>query len=220
MNKLAIKLRKFGRICPIKGYKEEAIKVGAAVVIGTDRGIEFGNIVSFAKEYPVNAFQDVKLKKVIRYATEEDLKKAAELDRQETEALALANQKVKEYELLVKIINVEALFDGGRIIFYCKVADEKKSMGTRDFAKDLSRQLKMRVDIKLVSPRDEARLLGGLGPCGRNLCCAGWLIKPKHITVKMVKQQGLQISPTKTSGMCGRLMCCLGYEYEKKQAEG
>lgn len=216
MAKLAIRLRKYNRICPIAGYKEESIKVGAAVVVGTDRGTEFGYIVSFQKDYPRNLTKDVKLKKVIRYAAPEDLQRAEGLEAKEEEALKIATKKAKEYELPIKFINVEVIFDGSRTIFYYKLEEGKKARGTRDLGRDLSRQLKTRVDLKQINPRDEAKFYGGLGPCGRSLCCASWLNKPRHITVKMVKEQGLQISPTKTSGMCGRLMCCLEYEYEKK----
>ncbi|MBU0687252.1 MAG: hypothetical protein KKB81_05315 [Candidatus Margulisbacteria bacterium] len=217
MAKLAIRLSKFGRICPIAGYNEQSIKVGAAVIVGTDRGTEFGWIVSFPKGYPNALAKDVRLKKVVRYASDEDLKQLAATTAREEEVLKLAAQKVKEYELPLKVVNVEVIFDGSRVIFYYKIAEGKKSRGTRELGRDLSRLLKARVELKQINPRDEARLFGGLGPCGRSLCCASWLSKPRHITVKMVKEQGLQISPTKTSGMCGRLMCCLEYEYEKKE---
>ena len=219
MTKLAIRLRKYNRICPIAGYKEESIKVGAAVVVGTDRGVEFGHIIAFQKDYPRNLTKDVVLKKVIRYASPEDLQKAAELDAKENEAQQLATQKAKEYELPIKFVDVEVIFDASRTIFYYKLEEGKKTKGVRDLGRDLSHQLKTRVELKQISPRDEAKLFGGLGPCGRHLCCASWLTKPRHITVRMVKEQGLQISPTKTSGMCGRLMCCLDYEYEKKAGD-
>ncbi|MCX5751531.1 MAG: regulatory iron-sulfur-containing complex subunit RicT [Candidatus Saganbacteria bacterium] len=214
MKHLAIRLRKFGRICPIAGYKEEAIKIGALVIVMTDRGEEIGQIIGFERGLPHTVSKDVRLKKVLRYATEQDVLKAKELIDREEQALKLAFQKVQEYEIPVKLVNVEILFDGQKAIFYYKLQQEKKSPNLKLISRDISDQLKIRVDFKQVSPRDEARFIGGLGPCGRPLCCATWLDKPKHITVKMVKEQGFSLSPLRTSGICGRLMCCLGYEHE------
>jgi len=215
---MAIKLRKFNRVCPIAGYKEESIKVGAPVIVQTDRGIEYGEIVEYRHGLPRVLARDVKLKKVIRYATAEDAQKISDVPRLEAEGAAVASQKALEHELPVKIINLEYLFDTNRVIIYYKVAEGKKVRNLRDFSRDLSNNLKARVDLRQISPRDEARLYGGLGPCGRALCCSVWLEKPRHVTVRMVKDQGLAISPTKTSGVCGRLMCCLEYEHEKKKS--
>jgi cell fate regulator YaaT (PSP1 superfamily) len=218
MSKLAIRLRKFGRICPIRGYNEQSIKVGAPVIVGTDRGVEFGWIIAYPKGYPHASAKDVKLKKVIRYANEEDLKIAAGLEDKEDTAHKMALEKIKQYALPIKIVNVEVIFDGSRTVYYYKVEENKKvAREIRDLEKDLSRGLQSRVEMKQVSPRDEARMLGGLGPCGKTLCCATWLTRPKHVTVKMVKEQGLQLSPTKTAGICGRLMCCWGYEIESTE---
>ena len=213
---LAIRLRKFNRVCPITGYKEASIKVGSPVVVQTDRGLEFGEIVAYQKGLPKALSRDVKLKKVIRYATKQDLAKVQTLPEKESQALRTAGEKAKEHELPVKIVNVEYLFDSNRVIIYYKVQEGKKVKNLRDLTRDLSSSLSARVNLKQVSPRDEAKLFGGFGPCGRSLCCATWLEKPRHVTVRMVKDQGLAISPTKTSGMCGRLMCCLEYEHEKK----
>ncbi len=211
----AIELRKFKRLCPIIGYKQESIKVGAAVIIQTDRGIEFGKILKLNRGVSQGP-KDVRLKKIIRYATSEDLEKVKSLPELEQKAFQVAQQKAREHELPIKIVESEYLFDTNRAIVYYKVASGKKIKNMRDLSRDLSTTIKARVDLRQVSPRDEARFLGGLGPCGRNLCCSSWLEKPRHVTVKMAKEQGLSLSPTKTSGMCGRLMCCLEYEHEKK----
>jgi cell fate regulator YaaT (PSP1 superfamily) len=213
--KLGIKLRKFNRVCPITGYREESIKIGSPVIVQTDRGIEYGEIVAFARGLPRALSRDVRLKKVIRYATAEDLAKGQQLGQLEESAYATAVQKGKEHELPVKIINVEYLFDTSRVIVYYHVPEGQKNINLRDLSRDLSVTLAARVDMRQVSPRDEARLFGGLGPCGRPLCCSVWLEKPRHVTVRMVKDQGLTMSPTKTAGVCGRLMCCLEYEHEK-----
>lgn len=214
--KLAIKLRKFNRLCPIAGYKEGAIKIGASVIVLTDRGEEFGTITSFPNKYPAASNQDVRLKKVIRYATEEDNKIAGNLDLRDEEAKNTALIKAKEYELNIKIINAEYLFDTKKVTIYYKVEKDKKTPDIKAFRKDLSSTLKAEVTMRSITARDEAKFLGGLGPCGRALCCVKWLDKPRHVTVKMVKDQGFQISPTRTSGMCGRLMCCFGYNEEHK----
>lgn len=214
--KLAIKLRRFNRVCPITGYKEESIKIGAPVIVLTDRGEESGIIVSFPKKYPKVCSQDVRLKKVLRYATEEDLKTINSLFQLEEEAKKIAAAKVGEYEIPLKIIGVEYLFDIKKLNIYYKVGKDKKTPDLKAYRKDLSGALKAEVTMRNVTPRDEAKFLGELGPCGRPLCCIKWLDKPRHITVKMVKEQGFQISPLKTSGMCGRLMCCFGYEEEGK----
>lgn len=212
---LAIRLRKFNRVCPITGYREESIRVGAPVIVQTDRGIEYGEIVSYLRGYPRALSRDVRLKKVIRYATVEDVEKEKSVPELESKAFAEAVRKVGEHELPIKIINLEYLFDTTRVIVYYRVEEGKKAPNLRDLSRDLSTTFSARVDMRQVSPRDEARLFGGLGPCGRPLCCAVWLEKPKHVTVKMAKDQGLSISSTKTSGVCGRLLCCLEYEYEK-----
>lgn len=214
---LAIKLRKFNRICPITGYKEESIKVGSPVIVQTDRGNEFGEIIACPRGIPHALSRDVKLKKVIRYATPEDMGKVNGLAELEKNGLAVASQKAKEHELPVKVVSVEFLFDTSRAVVYYKVDEGKKPKNLRDFARDLSMNLKARVDLSQISPRDQARIIGGMGPCGRPLCCSVWLEKPRYVTVKMVKEQGLQISPTKTSGVCGRLMCCIEYEYNRKE---
>lgn len=214
--KMGIRLRKFNRVCPITGYREESIRVGAPVIVQTDRGVEFGEIVSCLRGFSRALSRDVRLKKVLRYATAEDVEKEKSIQKMEHAASGTTAQKVREHELPIKIITLEYLFDTSRAIIYYKTLDEKKSLNLREFSRDLSVSLSARVDMRQVSPRDEARLFGGMGSCGRSLCCSIWLEKPKHVTVKMVKEQGLAISPTKTAGACGRLMCCLEYEYTRQ----
>lgn len=216
--KLAIKLRN-GELCPISSSKEETIKVGSAVVVRTNRGEEFGHITSFPKKYPPNTAKEIHLKKVLRYATEQDTKKMNSLTGKEEHAIRTAAEKSREFELPIKIISAEYLFDTSKVFLYYKVTKGQKIPNTRDFRKNLSIALNAEVTLRSLQPRDEAKMTGGLGPCGRGLCCAGWLNNPKHITVKMVKEQGFQISPLRTSGMCGRLMCCFGYEGEDKRAK-
>ena len=213
--KLAIKLRKFNRVCPITGYREESIKIGAPVIVQTDRGIEFGEIVNYLQSFSRVISRDVRLKKVVRYATAEDVENEKKIPGMEEKSFADAVRKAKEHELPIKIVNLEYLFDTSKLILYYRVDEGKKAPNLRDYSRDLASSFSARVDLKQLSPRDEARLFGGLGPCGRPLCCSVWLEKPKHVTVKMVKEQGVAVSPTKTAGVCGRLMCCFEYEYGK-----
>ncbi|MBN2058732.1 MAG: stage 0 sporulation family protein [Candidatus Saganbacteria bacterium] len=217
---MAIKLRKFDRVCPITGYKEGSIKVGSPVIVQTDRGVEYGEILEYKFGLPKAQSRDVKLKKVLRYATAQDIDKVRGLPDLEEKAISISAQKILEHELPIKIVSAEYLFDANRAIIYYKVQEGKKIKNLRDLTRDLSSSLEARISLRQVSPRDEARMCGGLGPCGRPLCCAAWLEKPRHVTVRMVKDQGLQISPTKTSGICGRLMCCLEYEYGKNDKGG
>ncbi len=214
---LAIKLRKFGQICPITGYKEENIKLGARVIVETDRGMEAGQIVSFEKGFPKDMPRDVRLRKVIRYAGADDLRHIESLDEKEKNAMKTGMQKAKEHELPIKLINVEYLFDDTKVHFYYKLVGQKKGLNLKDFTKDLATMLGAKIDMHLVSPRDEAKIIGGLGPCGRNLCCAAWLDKPRHVSVKALREKGMSVNPSKTSGICGRLMCCLQYETEEKE---
>ena len=217
--KMAIKLRKFDRLCPIVGYKEGVIKVGSAVVVLTDRGNEFGVIVEYPKGLPKRVARDVRLKKVLRYATDEDIKAEKELCGKEEEAFKTASAKIREHEVNIKLVNAEYLFDQSRAVLYYKLEDEKKTPNLKDLKLDLARELHTKVDMRQVGPRDEAMMFGGLGPCGRPLCCTAWLEKPRHVTVKMVKDRGMSISPSRTSGMCGRLMCCLQYESDDIRTE-
>jgi cell fate regulator YaaT (PSP1 superfamily) len=215
--KLAIKLRN-NEICPITPKSEESIRIGYQVIVKTNRGEECGKIVAFPKRYP-HISKEIQLKKVIRYATEQDIKTINQLPEKEARAQNIASAKSREFELPIKIISTEYLFDGSKIYFYYKVSKEQKIKGLREYRKDLSSILKAEVNLRNLNAREEAKHIGGLGPCGRNLCCAKWLNKSKHITVKMVKEQGFQISPLRTSGLCGRLMCCFDYEHEAMDKE-
>ena len=214
--RMGIRLRKFNRVCPITGYREDTIRVGAPVIVQTDRGVEYGEIIAFVHGCPRSISRDVKLKKVVRYATQEDVEKERSITEQENKALVQVADKIKEHELQIRLISLEYLFDSTRAIVYYRLKENAKAPNLRDLTRDLSVTMSARVDLRQLSPRDEARLFGGVGICGRPLCCSVWLEKPKHVTVKMAKEQGLAISPTKTSGVCGRLMCCLEYEHEKK----
>jgi len=216
-DELAIRLRKFNRICPITGYKEKSIRVGAYVIVETNRGIESGQIVSYSRGFPKGISRDVRLRKVMRYASNEDIKRIEALSEKEEKALKAGNKKIIEHEMPIKFISVEYLFDDKKVHFYYKIVETKRGLNLKELTKDLASNLQAKINMHQVSPRDEAKFFGGLGPCGKPLCCTAWLDKPRHVTVKMVKEQGIQIGSIKTAGICGRLMCCMQYEHEGQQ---
>ncbi|MEK7376922.1 MAG: regulatory iron-sulfur-containing complex subunit RicT [Candidatus Margulisiibacteriota bacterium] len=216
MSHLGIKFRKFNNITQLKGYKDDALKVSSAVIVETDRGVEFGWIVSVEKEKGRHAGSDLKLRKVIRYANETDLEKEKEITQKEKETYCAVCAKIREYEAPIKVLQLEYLFDMSRLILFYKLSDQKNIFNIKDISKDLSSLLSTRVEMHQISARDETRLMSGIGPCGRGLCCSTFLQDFPRVTVKMVKEQGIQISQTKTAGICGKLLCCLQYEYEQK----
>ncbi|MFH0887304.1 MAG: regulatory iron-sulfur-containing complex subunit RicT [bacterium] len=212
MSKLVIKLRKFERYLPIMGVKEGTLKDGAMAVVETNRGIEVGQVMHMGQGCGKKVTKDIKLRKIIRYMTSDDEQKLQELTMAEDEAVKMSNQKAKEHEIPVRVVAAEYLFDRSKLYIYYRAAENKKGFTLKGFVKDLVGALKTKIDLSQLSARDEARMLSGIGPCGRVLCCASYLERPLHVTVKRVKELGLQISPTKTSGVCGKLMCCLQYE--------
>ncbi len=184
------------------------------VIVETARGIEIGEVVlenrTVSEESVVTP-----LKAVIRRTTNEDFAKAAENEKKEKEAFDVCLQKIKEHELEMKLISVEYAFDGSKILFYF-TADGRVDF--RELVKSLATVFRTRIELRQIGVRDEAKMLGGLGICGRELCCRKFLGDFEPVSIKMAKEQGLSLNPTKISGTCGRLMCCLKYEqdtYEK-----
>ena len=217
MHQQVVKLRKFEWYLPIVGVKEGTLKNDILALIETSRGLELGRIVTLPKGSGKKTTKEIRLRKIIRYATTEDQARLAELEVKEADTVALANRKSKEHELPIRVVAAEYLFDESRILLYYRVDEGKKNFILKGFIKDMVGNLKAKVDLTQLSARDEARLMSGIGPCGRVICCASYLERPLHITVKRVKELGLQISPTKTSGVCGKLFCCLQYEDKEKK---
>ncbi|MFA5537270.1 MAG: stage 0 sporulation family protein [Bacillota bacterium] len=185
-----------------------AIEVGQKVIVETSRGVEFGEVVVAAKE--VNDSEVVQpLKKVLRIATQEDQKAVEINEKKEQEAFEICLKKIKEHELPMKLIEVEYTFDVSKIIFYFTAEGR---VDFRELVKDLAAVFRTRIELRQVGVRDEAKMLGGLGGCGRGLCCATFLGDFEPVSIRMAKDQGLSLNPTKISGICGRLMCCLKYE--------
>ncbi len=183
------------------------------VIVETARGIEFGEVVVGPKEV---SEEDIiaPLKKVIRIVTEEDEIKHRENKEKEQEAFETCLNKIKCHELEMKLIDVEYTFDNNKVIFYF-TADGRVDF--RELVKDLAAIFKTRIELRQIGVRDEAKMIGGIGPCGKSLCCASWLGDFEPVSIKMAKDQSLSLNPAKISGICGRLFCCLKYEHNLYQ---
>jgi cell fate regulator YaaT (PSP1 superfamily) len=186
------------------------IKVGDKVIVETARGVEFGNVVMGKREIGDDEIV-APLKKVIRIATEEDIKIKEENDKNEKEAFDVCLKKIEKHGLEMKLIDVEYTFDKNKILFYF-TADGRVDF--RELVKDLASVFKTRIELRQIGVRDESKMMGGLGVCGRLLCCHSFLTEFEPVSIKMAKEQGISLNPTKISGTCGRLMCCLRFEQE------
>ena len=185
-------------------------KKGEYAIVETSRGIECGEVAMENK--PLDDTQIPQpLKPVVRAATEEDIRRAAELATREKEALALCAERVAAHKLEMNLIGAECAFDNSKILFYFTAEGR---VDFRNLVKDLAGLFHARIELRQVGVRDEAKMLGGLGICGRPLCCAQFLSDFQPVSIKMAKEQGLSLNPTKISGSCGRLMCCLKYEQD------
>lgn len=186
------------------------IKENDNVIVETSRGIEFGNVVSGVKE--ASDTEIIKpLKEVIRIATAEDLKQHEENREKEKKALAECEKKIKEHGLKMSLVDAEYTFDGSKLLFYF-TADGR--IDFRDLVKDLAIIFKTRIELRQIGVRDESKMIGSVGVCGRDICCSKFLSEFVPVSIKMAKEQGLSLNPTKISGICGRLMCCLKYEQD------
>ncbi|MGL5633928.1 MAG: PSP1 domain-containing protein [Sarcina sp.] len=207
INVVGIRFKKAGKIYYFDP-SELDIKKNDYVVVETARGIEFGECVIEKRE--INE-EDViaPLKKVIRVATEEDKQTHIDNKAKEKDAFDICEEKIKEHNLDMHLIDVEYTFDNNKVIFYF-TADGRVDF--RELVKGLATIFRTRIELRQIGVRDEAKVVGGLGPCGRPLCCSSFLGEFASVSIKMAKEQNLSLNPTKISGVCGRLMCCLNYE--------
>ena len=183
---------------------------GDGVVVETARGMEFGEVVTGSRT--VNDAQlSSPLRKVIRIATPEDIHRAETNERREQEAFKVCQEKIARHKLDMKLVSVEFTFDNSKIIFYFTANGR---VDFRELVKDLAGVFKTRIELRQIGVRDEAKMLGGLGSCGRPICCGTFLSDFQPVSIKMAKEQNLSLNPAKISGQCGRLMCCLNYEQE------
>ncbi|SHK51571.1 Cell fate regulator YaaT, PSP1 superfamily (controls sporulation, competence, biofilm development) [Hathewaya proteolytica DSM 3090] len=206
---VGIRFKKAGKIYYFSP-KDFDIKKDDHVIVETARGIEYGICVVGIKEIPEEQLVSP-LKDVLRVATEEDRKKHEENKKREADAIKICEEKVEKHGLNMKLIDVEYTFDNNKVIFYFTAEGR---VDFRELVKDLASIFKTRIELRQIGVRDEAKMIGGLGPCGRPLCCSTFLGEFAPVSIKMAKEQSLSLNPSKISGICGRLMCCLTYEEE------
>jgi cell fate regulator YaaT (PSP1 superfamily) len=189
----------------------ETLETGDHVIVETVRGLELAKVAMAPHE--VGAAEIVgELKPVMRRAEAADFERMRLLSARHDEVIERCNEKVIEHNLPMRLVKAEYSFDGSRLTFYFT---SEKRVDFRMLVRDLARTFKTRIELRQIGPRDEAKLLGGIGPCGRLLCCATFLPDYARVSIKMAKDQDLPLNPTKISGVCGRLLCCLSYEHEQ-----
>lgn len=213
MQIIGVRLKPAGRILFFEPNEEEIVK-GDFVIVETSRGVECCKVVIAPRELPVGtelpeSEPGIPLQRIYRKATEEDLQQHELNHEDEKRAFDICLQKIAEHGLPMKLINVEFTFDVNKIIFFF-TADGRVDF--RELVRDLASVFRTRIELRQVGVRDEAKLLGGMGGCGRPLCCATFLGDFIPVSIRMAKEQNLSLNPTKISGVCGRLMCCLKYE--------
>lgn len=186
------------------------LNIGDKVVVETVRGIEMGTVAAEIAEVEESKIF-APLKEIVRKATQEDLDEAELSKSKEAEAFEICEKKIQEHNINMKLVGVEAAFDMSKILFYF-TADGRVDF--RELVKDLAGTFRTRIELRQIGVRDEAKLLGGLGICGRAFCCTTFLNEFQTVSIKMAKDQAMSLNPLKISGVCGRLMCCLKYEHE------
>ena len=189
---------------------ELQVKAGDRVLVETVRGLELGNVLTGPKDVPDERLV-TPLKKVIRVATPEDMVVDHANKKKALQAMEVAKQKIADHGLEMHLVDAEYTFDGSRVVLYF-TADGRVDF--RELVKDLASALRTRVELRQIGVRDQAKMTGGIGPCGRSLCCATFLCDFLPVSIKMAKDQNLSLNPTKISGACGRLLCCLRFECE------
>ena len=190
--------------------KDYKIRVGDHVIVETARGVEYGTVTGKVQEVPEGKVVQP-LKPVIRVANAEDDAKAKKNREKEKEAMQICKEKIRKHELEMKLIDAEYTFDNNKVLFYF-TADGR--IDFRELVKDLASVFRTRIELRQIGVRDETKILGGIGSCGRPLCCSTFLSEFAPVSIRMAKEQNLSLNPTKISGVCGRLMCCLKNEEE------
>ena len=185
------------------------MKPGDYVIADTAKGLDLGEVVIGIREVEESA--NAPMRKIVRIATQQDIQHSTENREKEKEAYQTCQKKIAEHQLDMKLVSVEYAFDNSKILFYFTANGR---VDFRSLVKDLASVFKMRIELRQIGVRDEAKMLGGLGPCGRPICCGAFLDEFQPVSIKMAKEQNLSLNPTKISGVCGRLMCCLKYEQD------
>jgi cell fate regulator YaaT (PSP1 superfamily) len=203
-----IKFRGIGKAYYFSPGDLQGLDVDSYVVVETSRGRELGQVVTPVQEIDDSSVVG-KLKPIVRHATTLDLLDVQRFRGKEGEALMACREQVARFDLAMKIVSAEYSYDGSRLTFFFT---SEERVDFRDLVRELARSFKTRIDLRQIGVRDEARVVGGLGKCGRCLCCSTWLTRFNPVSIRMAKQQGLPLSPMEISGICGRLLCCLAYE--------
>lgn len=206
---LGVRFKSVGKIYYFDPAGCEA-KLGDPVIVETARGLECGEVAIPNRQLGEDSFTKP-LKPVVRLATPEDVRRINANEEKEKKAFKVCAEKIVAHKLDMKLISVEWTFDGNKVLFYF-TADGRVDF--RDLVKDLASVFKTRIELRQIGVRDEAKMIGGLGICGREFCCSSFLSEFQPVSIKMAKEQSLSLNPTKISGTCGRLMCCLKYEQE------
>ncbi|RXZ79257.1 stage 0 sporulation protein [Paenibacillaceae bacterium] len=212
-NVIGVRFKKAGKIYYFDPV-EHAVETEHHVIVETARGIEYGKVVVGQKQVGEDDVV-LPLKKVIRIAGEADALTVDENKAAAKNAFATCMEKIKNHQLKMKLVDVEFTFDRNKIIFYFTAEGR---VDFRELVKDLASVFRTRIELRQIGVRDEAKMLGGIGPCGRLLCCSTWLGDFEPVSIKMAKDQNLSLNPTKISGLCGRLMCCLKYEHDNYES--
>lgn len=205
---ILVRLRDSGQVYPCNPCNLE-VKEGDYIIVEHDRGLDYGQIVVPRQAQALPSKEPAK--KIVRLASPADLRQIEENRLKAKDAFNSCAKKIEERKLDMKLVQAEYSFDRNKIIFYFTAAGR---IDFRDLVKDLAKIFKARIELRQIGVRDEAKLFGGFGACGRELCCVTFLKDFEPVTIKMAKEEGLPLNPPKISGICGRLMCCLNYEYE------
>ncbi|MFP4500619.1 MAG: regulatory iron-sulfur-containing complex subunit RicT [Candidatus Hydrogenedentota bacterium] len=209
MQLVRVRLRKPRRVFTFLSY-DLVLSRDDACIVQSDRGLEWGTVI--LPPEPVTGKSDTRISmRVIRRVNEEDEQNRQKLQEEEERAYKVCLGKMREHKMPMKLVDVEYTFDKKKIIFYFTAEDR---VDFRDLVRDLAHDLKTRIELRHIQVRDEAKMVGGIGSCGRELCCSTWLNEFKPISMRMAKRQNLALNPSKISGQCGRLLCCLSYENE------
>ena len=211
-NIVGIRFRKDGKIYSFDA-SDLLLEKNDEVIVNTENGMSMGKVIADVKPVPIYQLS-TGLKNIIRKATEQDVKIRKENETLEQESRQFCLEKIRERNLPMKLIDVECSFDKSQIIFYFTAENR---VDFRDLVKDLVQRFKIRIELRQIGARHEARMIKGLGICGREVCCASLIPNIDRVSVKMAKEQSVSLNPEKISGLCGRLMCCLSFEFDVYQ---
>jgi len=210
-NMIGVKLRETGKAENFAVSPNLKLEMGDYVIVEQERGSEYGIVASEPHPLPEETTQKKPVLRIVRKATAGDVHQIERNKKKVKELIDTCDKKIEEHKLPMKLVDAEYSFDRSKVMFYF-TSDTRVDF--RNLVKDLAGIFKARIELKQIGVRDEAKLLGGFGPCGETLCCAKFLKNFQPVTIKMAKEQNLSLNPTKISGLCGRLMCCLSYEYD------